>query len=389
MASAKTRAPAPARKPAVSEKAIQAAVMTQGPTARKAVSPEARARMRERYWNNRDAILAERSRKYRAENAAKRIRPRGAALAWIKDHVEHAGDDCIIWPFCGKGPSRPQIRIGGKTRSACRVMCEFAHGPAPSDGFDAAHSCRSGSLGCINPRHLSWKTPTENAADMERDGTMCLGEKSSMARLTESAVKEMRELSAKGVGIPALAIRFGVTHGAVASVTSGGSWRHVPGPRRKTRASKRPHGEETIGDAVACVGQGMSLSKAAEKFDVCRKAVARAMRPPVIPEADIQSALLSHWESFGIPNTLVAAIPNQKAHGMPGLTPGIPDILVVGGNVRVGFIELKREGGRASVHQLRIIDIMHACGVPAVITFGRDEPIRVLERWGVVRRAAS
>lgn len=103
-------------------------------------------------------------------------------------------------------------------------------------------------------------------------------------------------------------------------------------------------------------------------------------------ESDIQRAVLAHWKTLGMPRTLVAAIPNQFAHGQPGLTAGLPDLLVLAPGF-VGFIELKRDKGKLSTPQAAFKAFCDQIGVPARVCYGRDEPIAVLEEWNVVRSA--
>jgi hypothetical protein len=108
-------------------------------------------------------------------------------------------------------------------------------------------------------------------------------------------------------------------------------------------------------------------------------------------EREIQAAVLAHWRSLAVPGTLVAAVPNAGALGQPGLHRGLFDLVVIGGPFlrgRTGWLELKTAKGRVSDHQKTFKDICIHAGVPYAITFGRDEPIRVLEEWGVVRPAA-
>jgi len=107
-----------------------------------------------------------------------------------------------------------------------------------------------------------------------------------------------------------------------------------------------------------------------------------------ISEAAIQKATVDHWRSFGLPDTLVAAIPNQKAFGQAGLTPGLFDLLVIGGNVTIGLIELKAEDGSLSSPQKAFRRLLIVNGVSYAVAYGRDEPIRVLEAWGIVRKQA-
>jgi hypothetical protein len=118
----------------------------------------------------------------------------------------------------------------------------------------------------------------------------------------------------------------------------------------------------------------------------------RIAPPPL--ERDIQSAVVDHWKLLGQPNTLVAAIPNQNAHGQPGLTPGLADLLVMGEGIPgahpIGFIELKRDHSRTlSDAQRQFRQRCDTLGLMFVTAYGRDEPIEVLEAWNVVRRQAA
>jgi hypothetical protein len=114
------------------------------------------------------------------------------------------------------------------------------------------------------------------------------------------------------------------------------------------------------------------------------------MLPPL--EKAVQAAVVDHWRWFGNADTLVAAIPNAGAMGQPGLTPGLADLVVLGrglpGRIPVGFIELKRTPRSVVTDdQLTFAELCHSLGVPHAICVGRDEPIAVLERWGLARPA--
>lgn len=105
--------------------------------------------------------------------------PKGHNQQFLFDHVEHQEkDECLIWPFGRdeEGYGRVKITAMGKV-SAPRAMCILAHGDPPSPKHQSAHSCGKGRDACINPNHLSWKTPKENIADKEIHGTMNHGEK--------------------------------------------------------------------------------------------------------------------------------------------------------------------------------------------------------------------
>jgi hypothetical protein len=109
-------------------------------------------------------------------------------------------------------------------------------------------------------------------------------------------------------------------------------------------------------------------------------------------EAQIQKAVLEHWRAFGLPGTLVAAVPNAGAFGQAGLTKGLFDLIVIGGphlRDRTGWLELKREGGKVRPEQDAFKLLCASAGIPYAIAFGRDEPITVLETWKVVKPRAS
>jgi hypothetical protein len=120
----------------------------------------------------------------------------------------------------------------------------------------------------------------------------------------------------------------------------------------------------------------------------------RPRRKPVIEpfEGAIQAAVVEHWVKLGLPDTLVAAIPNANAHGQPGLTKGLADLIVLGPRVPggVGFMELKRRSSsRVSDEQVDFGDLCARLGVTYRLAVGRDEPITILEAWAVVRMQAA
>jgi hypothetical protein len=106
-------------------------------------------------------------------------------------------------------------------------------------------------------------------------------------------------------------------------------------------------------------------------------------------ESSIHSAVMSHWRKLGKPGTLVSTIPNAGAFGQAGLTKGLPDLLIMAPGLPVGFIELKTDKGRVSPYQEAFRAHCISLGIPMAITRGRDEPIKILEDWGVTHKAAK
>ncbi len=155
------------------------------------------------------------------------LQPRNVTEPWLMAHVDHNGDDCLTWPFQRlQNDGRAAVKFRGKQTVAYRVMCELAHGPAPSPDHEAAHSCGKGHEGCVNPKHLRWATSVENKADMLIHGTRVQGEKHPFSKLTADQVREARRLYGLVSGTE-LAARYGVSQTTMAKALRGASWRHV------------------------------------------------------------------------------------------------------------------------------------------------------------------
>ena len=104
-------------------------------------------------------------------------------------------------------------------------------------------------------------------------------------------------------------------------------------------------------------------------------------------EKQIHKAVIDHWRACGLPGTLVATIPNMRAHGQAGLTKGLADLIVItpalGG--KTAYLELKKTGGHLSEAQADFGQLCFMRGIPWAVSYGRDEPIKILEEWGAVK----
>lgn len=112
-------------------------------------------------------------------------------------------------------------------------------------------------------------------------------------------------------------------------------------------------------------------------------------KPRPLSEKAIHTAVIGHWRRLGVPGSLVATIPNMKPHGQAGLTPGLPDLMVISPGLPtgvVGYIELKAATNHLSEAQENFAQLCSLRGIPWEVTYGRDEPIAVLERWGAVKK---
>lgn len=118
--------------------------------------------------------------------------------------------------------------------------------------------------------------------------------------------------------------------------------------------------------------------------------MARKRNPFAPSEDDITAAVVDHWRLLGVPGSLVASIPLKRAFGQPGLRRGLADLLVLAPELPVGFIELKRDDDSPiSDDQREFGKLCMRLGIPYAVCIGRNEPIRLLEAWGVMRRAAA
>lgn len=148
----------------------------------------------------------------------------GAASEWLVAHVSHAGSECLTWPFGRNSRGYGAVGFRGRRVGAHRAMCILAHGEPPKANSHAAHSCGKGHEGCVNPRHISWKTPKENQRDRAAHGTHSRGQKNVRALVTEDDVKAIRRRVSSGEPQVALAAEFNITTHAVWAIVHRRTW---------------------------------------------------------------------------------------------------------------------------------------------------------------------
>lgn len=179
----------------------------------------------------------------------------GTTIQWIRSYVEYPHDDwCVIWPF---STTRGYGRFNhlGKAYYAHRFMCELAHGPAPSDIHEAAHSC--GDSTCVNPRHLSWKTPTENGLDCRQHGTHVRSRYGSAGKITMLQAETIRGLKGART-LRELADEYGVSESCISNVWVG---------KTHYRPSKINHWSDEDDNRIRDgVGRGLNFPQLAALF---------------------------------------------------------------------------------------------------------------------------
>lgn len=150
-----------------------------------------------------------------------------AAKFWAR--IQQAPNGCWLWTGARDSDGYGNVHHEGRWWKANRLAYALTYGPIP-DGLKVCHRCDTPS--CCNPEHLFLGTDRDNWYDAKAKGRRrfdtARGERSASAVLTEVQVRQIRVLyAAGGVTFKALAIRFGVSVGAIEKVVSRRTWRHV------------------------------------------------------------------------------------------------------------------------------------------------------------------
>lgn len=149
--------------------------------------------------------------------------PNTGCWLWMGQQLRHG------YGLLGYGRGRTQ---------AHRLAWVLAHGPIPTgDGYHGTcvlHRCDNPP--CVNPDHLFLGSNRDNDKDRVRKGRQARGavvepknrargERSGMAKLTETEVLAMRSATVRDYR--ALGVRFGINPRTVRDVLTGRTWRHV------------------------------------------------------------------------------------------------------------------------------------------------------------------
>lgn len=118
-----------------------------------------------------------------------------------------------------------------KTHTVHRAVCAAFHGNPPSPKHQAAHG--NGDRADNRAVNLRWATRSENMRDSMRHGTwnrVPFTRSRTVSprppKLSEGQAREIRALRGQ-MGQTEVGRRYGVSRGAVESIWSGRSWRHL------------------------------------------------------------------------------------------------------------------------------------------------------------------
>jgi len=139
-----------------------------------------------------------------------------------------AGADGSIYSVRSRRNLKPQLVSGyhcvwpsGKRKQYVHRLIALAfHGAPPTAQHEVAHENRKRTDN--RPENVSWKTRSENVADMYRHGT-------APARivLTPQSVMDIRRRYIPRKNTGALAREFSVSRTAIKDVVSGKTWAHL------------------------------------------------------------------------------------------------------------------------------------------------------------------
>lgn len=135
-------------------------------------------------------------------------------MRWISEHIGYQGDGCLIWPFSRTRDGYGFLGRAGKAHKVHRYICQWVHGAPPTPKHQAAHSCNNGHNGCVNPRHVRWKTPSENHKEATPHPRY---------KLNETQVAEIRKLKGAEL-VQVTAGRYGVTEATIRKIQNGTNW---------------------------------------------------------------------------------------------------------------------------------------------------------------------
>lgn len=138
-------------------------------------------------------------------------------------HLPHLGP-CALWLGDLSTHGYGRFSVGGKHIQAHVYAWELANGPVP-DGLCVLHRCDVRA--CVRVEHLFLGTRAENSADMAAKRRSTWGERNPMAKLTDDAVRAIRERYASGMTMREAAESFGTTEDNVRHIVLGKSWRHL------------------------------------------------------------------------------------------------------------------------------------------------------------------
>lgn len=156
--------------------------------------------------------------------AALILTPKMVARFW--SYVQRsATDEC--WPWLRTRTSNGYGRLTLRNQGwlAHRVAWTLTNGAIPK-GVCVLHRCDNRL--CCNPAHHFLGSYADNNADMRQKRRHAHGERQPISKLTESDVRAIRELRARGLKLFQIAEIFHIGVPNVSHICARKGWAHVP-----------------------------------------------------------------------------------------------------------------------------------------------------------------
>ncbi len=131
---------------------------------------------------------------------------------------------CLEWTGALDQDGYGVFWIDGKTQRSHRAAWELEHGPL-TDGTVLLHTCDNPK--CVNVKHLSIGSQSENLIDMKEKGRAAKGSENANTKLSESDIPTIRRLAKMGFTPTKIATRFEVDAAAIKDVLTGRTWSHI------------------------------------------------------------------------------------------------------------------------------------------------------------------
>ena len=132
---------------------------------------------------------------------------------------------CWLWTASTDSTGYGQFWVDGKVLKAHRVSYKLFSGEIP-DGLLVRHTCHNPL--CVNPAHLIVGTHQDNMDDKVRAGRQARqkGEAHGSAKLTDSAVREIRDLTGRFRQYK-LAEMYGVSQQHISDILNNKKWKET------------------------------------------------------------------------------------------------------------------------------------------------------------------
>lgn len=119
--------------------------------------------------------------------------------------------------------------------------------------------------------------------------------------------------------------------------------------------------------------------------------------PHARPHEDaLQKQIVEYLRAI-VPDHVVFAVPNaaqrtrsgRAGNAVPGLLPGIPDLMILAQGGRAYLIEVKTARGIVSDVQREVLTLLQKRSIPACVARSIEDVRVALRAWGVITREAA